>query len=76
MPVAGPYLFTFNGDTAQSSEFELAEFVAYDVALSTLELEQVEGYLSWKFGLQVCDDNLPVNEITVVMVFNEQAMHL
>jgi len=51
-----------NGDDSAPFPYRLygniAEVITYNTSVSTLQRQQVEGYLAWKWGLQA---NLPVN---------------
>ena len=47
---SAPFPYRFYGN--------IAEFITYNTALTTLQRQQVEGYLAWKWGLQA---NLPAN---------------
>ena len=46
---------TYGGE---SSNCEVAEIILYNVLLTTAQVQTVEGYLAWKWGLQ---GNLPAN---------------
>jgi hypothetical protein len=43
---------------SETSDCEVAEILLYDSVLTTEQVQQLEGYLAWKWGLQ---DNLPDN---------------
>ena len=45
-------------DNSQTSRFKLGEFLYYDRELSTVERQQIEGYLAWKWNLYA---NLPIS---------------
>ena len=42
----------------ESSDCDVAEIILYNSVLTTLQVQQLEGYLAWKWGLQ---GNLPAN---------------
>lgn len=42
----------------ESSDCDVAEIVLYNSVVTTLQLQKIEGYLAWKWGLQA---NLPSN---------------
>jgi hypothetical protein len=42
----------------ESSDCDVAEIILYNSVLTTLQVQQMEGYLAWKWGLQ---GNLPAN---------------
>jgi hypothetical protein len=54
--VANFELGNWSGDTARTFNGGIGEFIYYNRILSTTEIQQVEGYLGWKWGLQT---NLP-----------------
>jgi len=41
----------------ETSHCDIAEVILYNSVLTTLQVQQIEGYLAWKWGLQA---NLPV----------------
>ena len=41
----------------EPSDCDIAEVILYNSVLTTLQVQQIEGYLAWKWGLQ---GNLPV----------------
>jgi hypothetical protein len=47
---SAPFPYRFYGN--------IAEFITYNTSVSTLQRQQIEGYLAWKWGLQA---NLPAN---------------
>jgi hypothetical protein len=46
------------GSGGESSDCDVAEILLYDTSLSLTQVQQLEGYLAWKWGLQ---GNLPAN---------------
>ena len=47
-----------DGAYGEPSDCEVGEIVLYNVVLSTTNIQKIEGYLAWKWGLQA---NLPSN---------------
>jgi len=54
--VANFELGNWSGDTGRTFNGGIGEFLYYNRVLSTTELQKIEGYLGWKWGLQT---NLP-----------------
>jgi len=52
-----PGLTVNTGGTGETSDCDIAEVILYNSVLTTLQVQQIEGYLAWKWGLQA---NLPV----------------
>jgi hypothetical protein len=58
-PLGGLAINTSGGCCGgESSDCDLAEIILYDSQLTTLQVQQMEGYLAWKWGLQ---GNLPAS---------------
>jgi hypothetical protein len=51
-----PGLTVNTGGVAEPSDCDIAEVILYNSVLLTLQVQQLEGYLAWKWGLQ---GNLP-----------------
>ena len=45
-----------DGAYGEQSDCDAAEIVLYNVVLTTTQIQLIEGYLAWKWGLQA---NLP-----------------
>jgi hypothetical protein len=56
-PLTGLTINT-GGAGGESSDCDIAEIILYNSVLTTLQVQQLEGYLAWKWGLQA---NLPAN---------------
>ena len=41
----------WSGDTARTFGGGIGEFIQYNATLSTTQIEKIEGYLSWKWGI-------------------------
>jgi hypothetical protein len=46
---AGNFLFALNGDSYQN--WAMAEIMCFNTGLSTLSMQQIEGYLAFKYGI-------------------------